>query len=182
MQSQLSRVSALNKSGLEAWLEAVQVMADGAEKIGRLQLETIKSLLREGAERGRSLNELKGFTELPARAGGEAVANAERVLGYARNLYDTAHTTGVQLFELTQTRSGQLREEWFSALDDLTDAVPGGKTGGTKAALDSSRTTVDAVIEGLTRAAKQSIELTDAMVKVTSDSAAHAFQSLATQG
>jgi phasin family protein len=182
MQSQLSRVSALNKSGLDAWLDAAQLMAEAAEKIGRLQLETFKSLLRESAERGRSLSELKGLAELPARAGGEAVANAEKVLGYTRNLYDTARTTGVQLFELTQARSGQLREDWFSALDDLTDAVPGGKTGGTKAALDSTRTTVEAVIEGLTRTAKQSIELSDAVVKTTSDSAVQAFRSLATRG
>jgi hypothetical protein len=125
------------------------------------------------------LSEVKGFAELPAQAGGEAVANAEKVLDYTRNLYDTARTTSVQLFELTQMRSGQWRTEWFSALDDLTDAVPGGKTGGTKAVLDSTRTTVEAMIEGLTRTAKQSIELTDAMVKTTSDSAAQAFQSLA---
>ena len=46
MQSQLSRVSALNKTGLDAWFEAAQVIADGAEKFGRLQFEAVKSLLR----------------------------------------------------------------------------------------------------------------------------------------
>jgi phasin family protein len=181
MQSQLTRVSALNKNALDTWLEATQVITDGAEKIGRLQLEAIKLLTHESAERGRGLSDLTG-SGFPAHAGGEAVATAEKVIGYTRNLYDTAQATSVQLFELTQARSAALRNEWFSALDELTDEVPGGKTGGTKAALDSARTTVEAVIEGFTRAAKQSIELSDAMVKTTSDSAAQAIKSLASRG
>ena len=181
MQSQLSRVSALNKSALDSWRETAQVIADGAEKIGRLQLEAIKSLLREGAERGRGFNEVKG-ADFPALVGGEAAATAEKVFGYARNLYDTSQATGVQLFEIAQMRAGALRNEWFSALDDLTDEVPGGKTGGTKAALDSTRATVEAVIEGLTRTAKQSIQLSDAVIKTTSDSAAQAIKSLAQKG
>jgi|KBSSwiStaDraftv2_1062776.scaffolds.fasta_scaffold123352_3 phasin family protein len=181
MQSQLSRVSALNKSALDTWLETAHVIVDGAEKIGRLQLEAVKSLLHEGAERGRGLSELKG-ANFPALAGGEAAATAEKVFGYARNLYDTSQATGVQLFELAQMRAAVLRNEWFSALDDLTDEIPGGKTGGSKAALDSTRATVEAVIEGLTRTAKQSLELSDAVIKTTSDSATQAIKSLAPRG
>jgi phasin family protein len=176
MQSPLSRVSALNKTALDTWLEAAQVVADGAEKIGRLQLEAMKSLVRESAERGRELSELKG-ANFPALAGGEAAATAEKVFGYARNLYDTSQATGVQLFELAQMRAAALRNEWFSTMADLTDEVPGGKTGGTKDALDSTRATVEAVMEGLTRTAKQSIELSDAVIKTTSDSAAQAIKS-----
>jgi phasin family protein len=182
MQSQLSRVSALNKAGLDAWLEAAQVMADGAEKFGRLQLETLKSLLRESAERGRGLSEFKGFAELPLQVNSDTVASAEKVLGYTKGVYDTAHATAVQLFQLTQDKAAELRKGWFAALDDLTDAVPGGKTGGTKAVLDSTRTTVEAVIDGFTRTAKQSIELTDALVKTTSDSAAQAIKTIARRG
>src|SRR5205823_111020 len=104
------------------------------------------------------------------------------VLGYTKGLYDTTHATAVQLFQLTQDKAAELRKGWFAALDDLTDAVPGGKTGGTKAVLDSTRTTVEAVIDGFTRTAKQSIELTDALVKTTSDSAAQAIKTIATRG
>jgi hypothetical protein len=64
----------------------------------------------------------------------------------------------------------------------LTDAAPGGKTGGTKAAIDSTRTTVEAVIDGFTRAAKQSIDIADAMIKTTSDSTAQAIHAIASQG
>jgi len=51
MDSKLSRVSALNKTGLDTWLEAAQIMSDGAEKLSRLQFDAFKSLLRESAER-----------------------------------------------------------------------------------------------------------------------------------
>jgi hypothetical protein len=179
MQSQLSRVSALNKTTLEAWLEAAQLIADGAEKLGRVQLEAVKSLLHEGLERGRGLGEMKGFDELPKQAANDAVMTAEKILGYTRQVYDAAQATGVQLFALGQSRAADLRNGWFSALDDLSDAAPGGKTGGTKAALDTTRTTVEAFVEGLTRTAKQSIDLTDAVVKTAADSAAQAIRAIA---
>ena len=117
MLSQLSRVSALNKTGLNAWLEASQVITDGTEKFGRLQFEAVKSMLRGTA--GRSFR-LKYFTELPLQANTEAVATAERALGYTRSMYDTAHATGVQLFRVAQGSSTELRKEWFAALEDLT--------------------------------------------------------------
>lgn len=182
MESQLNRVSALNKTGLDAWLEATQVVADGAEKLARLQLDAIKSVLRESAERGRSFTEFKSFAELPVQASGEAAAAAEKVLGYTRNLYDTAHTTGVQLFTLTQEKGAALRRDWFAAWNDLTDAAPGGKTGGTKAALDSTRSTVEAWIDGFARTAKQSLDMTDAMVKSASDTATQAIKSATARG
>ena len=179
MLSQLSRVSALNKTGLNAWLEASQVITDGTEKFGRLQFEAVKSMLRGTA--GRSFR-LKYFTELPLQANTEAVAAAERALGYTRSMYDTAHATGVQLFGVAQGSSTELRKEWFAALEDLTEAAPGGKTTGTKSALDTTRTTVDAMVEEFTRTAKQSIELADAVVKTTSDSAAQAIKAIAPRG
>jgi len=179
MLSQLSRVTALNKTGLNAWLEATKVIAAGTEKFGRLQFEAVRSMLRGTAERRF---ELKNFTELPLQANTEAVAAAERALGYTRSMYDTAHATGVQLFGVAQGSSTELRKEWFAALEDLTEAAPGGKTGGTKSALDTTRTTVDAMVEEFTRTAKQSIELADAVVKTTSDSAAQAIKAIAPRG
>jgi len=115
MVSQLSRVSALNKTGLNAWLEAAQVIADGTEKFGRLQFEAVKSMLRGTAE---SRFELKSFTELHAQTSAETAAAADRMLGYTRSLYDSAHGTGVQLFGIAEGRLAELRKEWFGALKD----------------------------------------------------------------
>ena len=186
MQSQLSRVSALNKTSLDAWLEAAQVVADGAEKLGRLQFETFTTALRAGVDRSRSALEgkidVKDVSKLPSQVTGEAAAAAEKLLGYSTSVYDSAHATSAQLFELAAARSAELRKGWFAAIDEITDTVPGGKTGGTKAALDSSRTTLEVVVDGFTRTAKQSLELTDAMVKSSSESAANAIKAIAARG
>ncbi len=182
MESQLNLVAALNKMGLDTWLQAAQILADGTEKFGRLQLETIKSVLRDGAQRGRGLGELRSFTELHAQAGNEAAATGEKILGYTRTVYDTAHETGVQLFALTEQKSAELRAGWFAAVNDLSDASPGGKTGGTKAALDTTRATVEAVVQGFTRTTKQSFDMTDAVVKTASDATAQAIRSMSARG
>jgi phasin family protein len=182
MESQLSRVAALNKTGLDVWLEAAQILADSTEKFGRLQFETIKSVLRDGAQRGRGLGELRNFTELQAQVGSEAAATGERVLGYTRTVYDTAQETGAQLFALTEQKSAELRSGWFAAVNELSDASPGGKTGGTKAALDTTLATVEAVVQGFTRTAKQSFDMTDAVLKTASDATAQAIRSIGASG
>jgi len=179
MQSQLSRVSALNKTSLETWLEAAQVVADGAEKIARVQFDTLKNVLREGTQRGRTLAEANSLAEFPARARKSVARAAERTLDYTQTIYDTARATGVELLTLAQDRSTALRQGWFEAWEDLADATPGGKTGGTKAVIDSTRATVEAVAEGFARSAKQTLELADAMVQTTSTSAAQAIGSMA---
>jgi hypothetical protein len=88
----------------------------------------------------------------------------------------------VQLLALTEQKSAELRSGWFAALNELSDASPGGKTGGTKAALDSTRATVEAVMQGFTRTAKQSFDMTDAVVKTASDTAAQAIKSIGVRG
>jgi len=144
-----------------------------------VQFDTFKTVLRESSQHSRELTEVKDLSELPVRARRSAVTTAEQTLDYTRSLYDTAQATGVQLLALAQDRSTALTQGWFEALEDLTDAAPGGKTGGTKAVIDSTRTTVEAVAQGFTRTAKHSLELADAVVRTAADSAANAIKSIA---
>jgi len=179
MLSQQSRVSALNKTGLDAWLQAAQVIAEGTEKFGRLQFEALKYMFRGTAERGF---ELKNFTELHGQASTATAAAAEKCSA----IRDGCMTPPMQR---AFSCSGSLRAARLNCARNglphwkmSSRPTPGGKTGGTKAALDTTRATMDAMAEGFTRTAKQSIELADAVVKTTSDSAAQALKAIAPRG
>ena len=50
MEAQLSRFAALNKTGLDVALDALFLLAEGAEKLGRLPFEATKILFQKGAE------------------------------------------------------------------------------------------------------------------------------------
>jgi len=109
-----------------------------------------------------------------------AASGVEKTLGYSRNVYDIANGTGVQLFELLSATASELRGTTGSVLEELTSSTVIG--GSSNSALKSMLSTSEAVIEGLTRTAKQSIQLSDAVIKTTSDSAAQAIKSLAQKG
>ena len=50
MQGLLNQIAALNKTSFEAALDATLLVAEGATKLGRLQLEAAKVLFQEAFE------------------------------------------------------------------------------------------------------------------------------------
>ena len=174
MQGSLNQFAALNNTGLEAMLDAALLLSEGAAKLGRLQFEAAKVLFQESAEVGRNLSAMKSFEDLTPNTKAVAVTSIEKALGYSRNLYDIATGTSVQLFELLNATSTQLRKGWGSALEELLDSSAIGKTNATNSALKSMLSTTDAVIEGLTKTAKQSMQMADTAIKNAADAATEA--------
>jgi phasin family protein len=174
MQGPLNQFAALNKTGLEAVFDAALLLAEGAAKLGRLQFEAAKVLFQESAEAGRSMSAVKSFEDLAPKTKAAAVTGIEKVLGYSRNVYDITTGTSVQLFELLNATSTELRKGWGSALEELSNSSALGKTDATNSALKSMLSTTEAVIEGLTKTAKQSMQMADTAIKNASAAAAEA--------
>lgn len=179
MQESLNEFAALNKTALEATLDAVQVLAEGATKLGKLQLEVAKVLFQESAEAGRSLAAAKSIEDIPPKAKAVVVTGAEKVLGYSRNVYEITADTGVQLFELFNAASAEFRKGWGTALEALASSTAIGKSDATSSALKSMLSTSEAVIEGLTKTAKQSMQLADAAIKNAATATASATKAIA---
>src|SRR5260221_411046 len=112
MQGPLNQFAALNKTGFDAVFDAALVLAEGAAKLGRLQFEAAKVLFQESVEAGQRLSAVKSLEELTPKTKAAAVTGIEKVLGYSRNVYDVATGTSVQLFELLNATSTELRKGW----------------------------------------------------------------------
>jgi phasin family protein len=177
MQGSLNQFAALNKTGFEAALDATVVLAEGATKLGQLQLEAAKVLFQEAVATARSLAAPQSFEDLTPKATAAAASGVERTLGYSRNVYDITTGTSVQLFELLTATASELRKTAGFLLEELTSSTVIG--GSSSSALKSMLSTSEAVIEGLTKTAKQSMQLADTAIKNAATAAAKATKAAA---
>ena len=177
MQGPLNQIAALNKTGFEAALDATFVLAEGATKLGQLQLEAAKVLFQEAIATARSLAAAQSFEDLTPKTTAAAASSVEKTLGYSRNVYDITTGTSVQLFELSSATASELRKGAGAVLEELTNSSVIG--GSSSAALKSMLSTSDAVIEGLTKTAKQSMQLADTAIKNAATAAAKATKAAA---
>jgi len=180
MQRQITSIAALNKKSLDAALDAALVVADGMERLGRLQFQAATSLFRESADAGRSLVSSRSLADMAPAAGNAAAANVGRVVGYSRNAYDIASRTGVQLLELINTSTADLRKAWTGVAEGMSESMAMGTDGATNAALKSMMSASETVLDGFTKTAKQSIELAESAMKATASVAQGAVKAPAT--
>ena len=177
MQGPLNQFAALNKIGLDAALGATAVLAEGATKLGQLQVEAAKVLFQEAVATARALAAAQSFEDLTPKASAAAASGIEKTLGYSRNVYDIANGTGVQLFEVLSATAGDLRKGAAALLEELTSLAAIG--GSSNSALKSMLSTSEAVIEGLTKTAKQSMQMADTAIKTAASAAAQATKAAA---
>jgi len=180
VQRQITSIAALNKKSIDAALDAALVVAEGMERFGRLQVQAAKSLFRESADASRSLVGSRSLAEMTPAAGNAAAANIGRVVGYSRNAYDIASRTGVQLLELMNASTADLRKAWTGVAEGMSESMAMGTDGATNAALKSMMTASETMLDGLTRTARQSIELAEAAMKATASVASGAVKAPAT--
>lgn len=176
MHRQMTNIAALNKKGLDAALDAALVVAEGMEKLSRLQIQAAKSLFRETADAGRSLATSSSMADLTPAAGNAAAANVGRVVGYSRNAYDIASRTGVQLLELINASTADLRKAWTGVAEGMSETMAMGTDGATNAALKSMLSASESVMDGLTKTARQSIELAESALKASASAASGAVK------
>jgi phasin family protein len=177
MQGPLNQIAALNKIGFAAGLDAALLLAEGAVQLGQLQLEATKLLVQESIATARSLSVAQSFEDLTPKATAAAASGIEKTLGYSRNVYDITTGTSVQLFELLTTTASELRKGAATLVEELTSSIAMG--GSSTSALKSMLSTSEAVVEGLTKTAKQSMQLADTAIKNAATAAAKASKAAA---
>jgi len=170
MQRQITDIAALNKKGLDAALDAALVVGEAVEKLSRLQIQAAKSLLRETADTGRALASSTSLADLTPKASTVAAANVERVVGYSRNAYDIASSGGVQLLELVNAATADLRKAWTDVAEGLSESMAVGKEGATNAGLKAMMSVSETMMDGVIKSTKDSIELAESALKATAGS------------
>ena len=169
---------ALNKTQAETALRAFQIGFNAWELLIKLNLEASRSLFQEG---------LANLQAMPATLQAGAVGDwnvqlhsgAEKMSGYARNVYEIGgQVTGEigNLLEQTLLNSTQEAVEWIDeVLKASSIPQPEMATAAAKAAMANAKS----VIEGISKAVRQTAGYADANVRAAAAATADAVKGTA---
>lgn len=173
------KISALNKKHVETALQVMQIVFDSIEKLTRLNIEAAKMLFQESVASAKTLAAVTNIEQLNGWRDGQAQAGADKVLGYSRNVYEIAFKAQADigvLLEQSLLESGQEVREWVEV---ALKSSPVGQSEATASAAKAAMANAQAMIEGISKAAKQAAGYADANVRAAATATAEAMKAAA---
>lgn len=176
MTQPVEKFVALNKKQAEAAFQAFQIGFDAWESLVKLNLEAVKSLIQEGAENIQSLTQVRDAGAASSWASSQFKSGVDRVSGYSRNVYEIGGQAAGQLgtlLEQTLLGSSQDVFEWVGeTLKASSIPQPEATAAAAKAAMANAKT----VIEGISKAVRQTAGYADANVRAAAAATAEAVK------
>lgn len=172
-------ISALNKRHVETALQVMQIVFDSVEKLTRLNVEAAKMLFQEGVASAKTLASVTDIEQLNGWRDGQAHAGADKVLGYSRNVYEIAFKVQADigvLLEQSLLESAQEVREWVEV---ALKSSPVGQSETAASAAKAAMANAQALIEGISKAARQAAGYADANVRAAATATAEAMKGAA---
>ena len=173
---------ALNKKQIETTVQVFQIGFNACEMLIKLNLEAARSLLQESMANAQPLTAVRDVAGLSAWTGGQFRAGADKLSGYSRNVYEIggqASSTLGDLLEQTLLSTNQEVVEWVDeVLKSSSIPQPEATAAAAKAAMANAKT----VIEGISKAVRQTAGYADANVRAAAAATAEAVKNTASNG
>jgi phasin family protein len=155
---------ALNKKQAETAIQAFRIGMNAWEMLIKLNLEATKSLLQEGISNLKALPHAGAGPDFSALTA-QIQAGSEKMSGYSRNVYEIggrAASEWGELLEQTLLNTNQEVLEWVDeAVKSSSIPQPEATAAAAKAAMANSKT----IIEGISKAVRQTAGFADANVR-----------------
>ncbi len=171
------KISAMNKKRVETALRAAQIAFDSLEKLARLNIEATKALFQEGLSSARTLASVADLEQMKQWRDGQAQAGAAKVLGYSRNVYEISFKAQAEIGELMEQSLLELGLEARDWVEVALRSSPIGHSEATAAAAKAAMANAQAMIEGISKAAKQAAGYAEANVRAAATATAEAVKS-----
>ena len=170
------KIFALNKKQVEIALQAAQIVFDGVEKLTRLNIEAAKALFQEGIASVTKPVYVTEIEQFNPWAHSQGRAGAGKVLGYSRNMYEITFKAWSDIGEMLEQSLlilGQQVQDWVEV---ALKSSPVGQSETAASAASTAMTHAKAMIEGISKAAKQAAEYADANVRAAATATAEAVK------
>ena len=173
------RLVALNKSQLEAGIEVMQALAQGWERMVHLNLKAGGALWRESVELTRALMSRKDGSGWSAVSDSVGARSWKRIHGYSSHAYEIAASTGTAVGAILEQKLHDLMGEWTETVEVVLSSSPTGSSEVTVSAVKSTVANAAALIDGISKAAKEAAEYADATVRAAATATAEAVSASA---
>ncbi|BCL75131.1 hypothetical protein JHS3_08670 [Jeongeupia sp. HS-3] len=163
---------------VETALRFARIYLDSAERLTKLNLETAKNSLEEGAKQIKSLAVVKDAQEAVALRQKQLEASVDHAGQYSRQVYEITSQAQAELTKIAEEQSTAFNKQVVSGLDRFVKSAPAGADVAV-AAVKSTVQATAAAVDSLTKAAKQVADFADASVKAATTATADAVKTAA---
>ena len=168
--------AALNKIQLQSAVQTCMIAFGTWEMLFKLNVEATKSLLQEAPARAQSFTEIRDAAALSAWTTEQWRAGAEKLSGYSRNVYEIFGQTSGSLGNLLEQTLLNSNAEVMDLLDEALKTSPGPQQEATAVAAKAAMANTKSVIEGISKAVRQTAGYADANVRAAAAATAEAVK------
>lgn len=155
----------LNRTTIETAVKLAQVSMENAEKLVRMQLDVAKDMLEGNLKNVKSLADAKGDPQQLAGLRAQVMGDSmEQMAAYSRSIYDLAAKTQAELGKLMEQRFAAFNRDVTQWMDEAAKSAPAGAEPAV-AAIKQTLVTTNAMVETLTKTAKQFAEAAESNLK-----------------
>ena len=126
MEQLSEQLMALNRVNLESAIRLAGITLDGAERMLKVQLNTAKHALEDGAQKAKSLAEAKDWQGLAQLTNAFGQPHLEQMAGYLKSIYEVATLTHSEVSQIVEEQLSESNHRALSALDRLVKITPAG--------------------------------------------------------
>ncbi len=157
------QLASANKANIETLLTIANTAFASAERLAALNLNTARTLLEDSVNAAKALLAAKDLQELVSVQGSLTQPAFEKVIAYARSLYEIASQTQDEFSKIFDSQYVELNKNVVSTLDKVAKNAPAGSDVAV-AAVKSALAAANSAYETMNKAAKQVAEMAEANV------------------
>jgi phasin family protein len=178
MNQAADKFVALNKKQAETAIRAFQIGFNAWEMLIKLNLEATRLLLQEGVANIHEFPEAGGMAGLSAWTR-QFRAGADKLSGYSRNVYEIGGQASSEVSDLLEQTLLSTNQEVLEWVDEVLKSSSIPQSEATAAAAKTAMANAKTVIEGISKAVRQTAGYADANVRAAAAATAEAVKSTA---
>jgi phasin family protein len=162
------QIQAAGKANVEAMLSFATAQFGAAEKLARLNADTLKAAFEDGVANLRALAGAKDVQEFLNLQSSFAQPAIEKAIAYSRSIYELASETSAEMSKLAERRIAEWNENFVSLLDTAAKNAPAGSdvaVSAVKQMIAAANTAYD----NFAKVAKQATEIAEANVNAATE-------------
>jgi phasin family protein len=178
MNQAMEQFVALNKKQAETAIRAFQIGFSAWEMLIKLNLEATRSLFREGMANIHAFpksGDAPGLSEWT----GQFQAGADKLSGYSRNIYQIGGQASGELGDLLEQTLLSTHQEVLEWVDEVLKSSSIPQPEATAAAAKTAMANARTIIEGISKAVRETAGYADANVRAAAAATAEVVKSTA---
>jgi phasin family protein len=178
MSQAAEKFAALNKKQAGTAIQAFQIGFNAWEMLIKLNLEATRLLLQEGMANIHAFPMTGDVAGLSAWTG-QFRAGADKLSGYSRNVYEIAGQASREVGDLLEQTLLSTNQEVLEWVDEVLKSSSIPQSDATAAAAKAAMANAKTVIEGISKAVRQTAGYADANVRAAAAATAEAVKGTA---